>query len=246
MNWRVALVVLAALGSGACQAEATEESDDASSDLSSTNDSPDGVPATFNKNHIVDDDFYVNSNYATAEQLKRFLQDTPHKAAKHSWLADARIGDLPAPEAIVRAAKAHNINPLMVLARMQVESSLVGKSEEPVGRAGQFALGCHKESAAYPNGLDPAVAPLDIQLECGAATLEKLFASASKRSNGFPINAPNPTPTLDKIDVNPDNIATSALYSYTPFVLEGKGGNWLVWNITKRYAAQFEAQNAGR
>jgi hypothetical protein len=38
--------------------------------------------------------------------------------------------------------------------------------------------------------------------------------------------------------------ATAALYAYTPWVLQGRGGNWLVWNITLRFARHFEAQGA--
>ena len=30
--------------------------------------------------------------------------------------------------------------------------------------------------------------------------------------------------------------ATAALYAYTPWVLVGRGGTWLVWNVTKKYA----------
>jgi hypothetical protein len=237
MNWRVAVVILAAIMGSACQAEAIDENDSAMSDLTDRS-STSGTE--FDKNHIVDDDFYRNSDYATAAQIKRFLEATPHKVGR-SWLANAMIGDLPAPEAIVRVAREHKINPLMVLARMQVESSIVAKAEEPVGRAGQFALGCHKESAAYPNGLDPAVAALDVQLECGVRTMAKLFDAAAAGTNNFAVGKTKMT--VDKVAVTPDNFATSALYSYTPFVLEGQGGNWLVWDVTTRYAAQFEAQN---
>ena len=31
------------------------------------------------------------------------------------------------------------------------------------------------------------------------------------------------------------NHATASLYAYTPWVLVNTGGNWLVWNITRKY-----------
>ena len=40
--------------------------------------------------------------------------------------------------------------------------------------------------------------------------------------------------TLDKIWVVPGNHATASLYAYTPWVLRGSGGNWLVWNVTRK------------
>ena len=42
--------------------------------------------------------------------------------------------------------------------------------------------------------------------------------------------------TLDPKTVTPVTSATAALYAYTPWVLVGRGGTWLVWNVTKKYA----------
>ena len=40
--------------------------------------------------------------------------------------------------------------------------------------------------------------------------------------------------------VTPANHATASLYAYTPWVLVGRGGNWLVWNISKKYVKYAE------
>jgi hypothetical protein len=45
--------------------------------------------------------------------------------------------------------------------------------------------------------------------------------------------------TLDRVRVTPSNHATASLYSYTPWVLSGRGGNWLVWNVTTKFARGF-------
>src|SRR5690606_27106604 len=46
--------------------------------------------------------------------------------------------------------------------------------------------------------------------------------------------------TLDPIAITPQGHGTASLYAYTPWVLVDEGGNWLVWNITKRYANALE------
>ena len=37
----------------------------------------------------------------------------------------------------------------------------------------------------------------------------------------------------------PKNAATAALYTYTPWILEGSGGNWLFWNVYRKYISQI-------
>jgi hypothetical protein len=37
--------------------------------------------------------------------------------------------------------------------------------------------------------------------------------------------------------VLPANRSSAILYTYTPWVLPGKGGNWLFWNVWRRYAS---------
>jgi hypothetical protein len=44
-----------------------------------------------------------------------------------------------------------------------------------------------------------------------------------------------PKKTNDPLTVTPENKATAALYTYTPWVLEGQGGNWLFWNVYRKY-----------
>ena len=48
------------------------------------------------------------------------------------------------------------------------------------------------------------------------------------------------TRTSDSLMVTPRNDATAALYAYTPWVLQGTGGNWLVWNVTRKFLKHFD------
>jgi hypothetical protein len=205
-----------------------------------------GVPSTFDPNHLMDDDFFLAKDWATADEIQALFEKTPW--GSRSWLADVTIqleGDdpssdpLPLSEAIARTAQAHGINPILLVARMQVEKSLVRPSSPPAASVQAFALGCHKVTAAHPNGLDPSVAPLSIQLECGAKTLDNQFRLASAGQNAFRID--EDATTQDRVTVDPDNRATSALYAYTPVEGEvARNGNWLVWNFVLRFAGAIE------
>src|SRR5262245_11322852 len=95
MSWRLAAAMATACFGAACQIEPTEAGEVEASDSAATGDEDVGVPAAFDRNHVVDDDFYQDESYATVAQLQRFLEETPHKGVR-SWLADAKIGDRPA------------------------------------------------------------------------------------------------------------------------------------------------------
>ena len=43
--------------------------------------------------------------------------------------------------------------------------------------------------------------------------------------------------TADPVAITPANRATAALYTYTPWVLRGQGGNWLFWNVYRKFAS---------
>lgn len=206
-----------------------------------------GVPDAFDRDHLMDDGFYEASDWATAAEVQRFLERTPWE--RPSWLAREVVvlvtelprGPMPVSEAIVRTAQAHAINPVLLLARMQIEKSLVSATTPPPPSARAFALGCEKPTPAYPNGRDPAFASLEVQLECAASTLAKQFARARTGKGKFVVWGT--TTTEDGVAVRPAEAATSALYAYTP--IEGtkaRNGNWLVWTVTRRFAAALRAQ----
>lgn len=235
-------LVVTAFASGCASAADVEEAEESGA---STNDMTSGagaavagIPSAFNHNRVMDDAFYMDSDWASADEIQAFLENTVWN--KPSWLATEKLNGVLVSQAIVTSAKAHHINPLLLLARMQVEKSLVSAEKKPSESARSFGLGCHKPTAAHPNGLDPSVAALDIQLACGATTLENQLAKAEAGDNSFDIG--KAVTTQDGVKITPANAATSALYSYTP--IEGTkahNGNWLVWNVTHRFAAAIEA-----
>ncbi|MFO0735385.1 MAG: hypothetical protein U0270_05880 [Labilithrix sp.] len=244
----LALVVMAIVAGCASTADVEEidESGDAISSFTGASTDVAGVPTTFQRNRVMDDAFYTDSSWATAAEIQSFLENTVWN--RPSWLATETIvlfdhpgsAAIPVSQAIVRTAQAHHINPLLLLARMQVEKSLVSAERRPAEAARSFGLGCHKATVAHPNGLDPSVAALNIQLECGATTLENQMTKANAGDNNFDVG--HEATTQDGVQIRPVNAATSALYAYTP--IEGtraRNGNWLVWNITRRFAAAIQS-----
>lgn len=205
-----------------------------------------GIPSTWDRDHLMDDAFFEAKDWATAAEIQRFLDRTVWD--RPSWLAKETLvlvnelprGPIPVAEAIARTAQAHGINPVLLLARMQVEKSLVSSSSAPPAAARRFAFGCQKPTPAYPKGDDPANAGIDVQLECAATTLQNQIGKARTGQNNFVLR--HGAKTQDGALVHPQNAATSALYAYTP--VEGakaKNGNWLVWTVTRRFAAAIQS-----
>ena len=191
----------------------------------------DGAPARFDRNTIVSDAVFREPSFDAAT-LQAFFERTPY--GTRSWLADASVGDVPAAVAIVEAASARDLNPLMLVVRLQVEGSFVSGERDPGARA-DYALGC-----GCAGGCAGAVVGLEGQLACGAETLRGWYDASVDGSGTWRAGAP--AHSLDGLRVTPATHATASLYAYTPWVLTDRGGNWLVWNVTRRYLAFLQAQ----
>src|SRR5688572_3040095 len=100
----------------------------------------DGLPATFDQNFVVTDALLIDSLALSVEGVQAFFEDNPY--GTRSWLASYEVGGVSAAEMVVEAAVTHDINPLILIARMQVETSLVSKTTAPTDRLLDRALGC--------------------------------------------------------------------------------------------------------
>lgn len=196
-----------------------------------------GLPSSFNRNHVMDDAFFRAADAVTVEQVQRFLENTPYN--RSCFLATETVNGQSAAAAIVSASKAEGINPIVMLARMQVEKSLIAKSSSPGGNAVNYAFGC---GCPDNRPCNTAFKGLDKQIQCAANTLRRHY-DGSARGDGL-WNKGVAKRTLDPITITPGNHATASLYAYTPWVLEGRGGAWLVWNITLKYAQFFHRMGA--
>ena len=192
----------------------------------------DGVSATFNQNDVVGDDVFTGT--MTAAAVQKFFEKSPYNT--RSWLADYKVNGVSAAQLVVDAATAQGVSPLMLLSRMQVEASLVSKTVKPTAYRIDRALGC---GCPDGSGCSSSYRGFGPQLVCGAKILKQGYDGSIAR-NGLWVKGVAKR-TLDPKTVTPANHATASLYAYTPWVLVGSGGNWLVWNVTRKYARHAEA-----
>lgn len=183
---------------------------------------------TFDRHDVMSDGFFTNTDLLTADEMQGLLENTPY--GRRCFLADETVGGRRVADVLVETARREGLNPLLLLARMQVEKSLISQSTSPGGNRVSYAFGC-----GCPDGraCNPAYKGLDRQIECGARTHMRLFRASQDGSGGW--RQGHTRRSLDPLSVTPANHATAALYAYTPWVLQGRGGNWLVWNVTNRF-----------
>lgn len=196
-----------------------------------------GIPATFDRHLVMSDALFTDVETVTAAELQTFFERSPY--GNRSWLADATIDGVPAADAIVTASRAAGLNPVVMVARMQVEKSLVSKTVRPAQSRIDYAFGC---GCPDNRACNPAYQGLDRQVQCAADTLKRWY-DGSVAGDGLWVLG-RAKRTLDPLSVTPRSHATASLYAYTPWVLTGSGGNWLAWNVTRRYLRHLDAQGA--
>jgi len=188
-----------------------------------------GIPTVFDRNLIMSDEQFTATDAVDADELQAFFEDSPYR--NRSWLADyVDASGRRAADLIVDAALAEGLNPILLVARMQVEQSLVSKAVRPSSSRLDKALGCGCPDGGGCSSSYRGFAP---QLACGARILRRWY-DASIDGNGI-WNVGVAKRTLDPLTVTPRSNATSSFYAYTPWVLQGRGGTWLVWNVTRKY-----------
>jgi len=186
----------------------------------------------FNQNRIISDQAFGDTRAIDRAGVQAFLENTPY--GTRCFLADLEVDGELVSSALVRVAEASGVNPLLLLATLQKETGLVSKTAAPSTFLVEYAFGC-----GCPDGgrCDPAERGLDRQLACAADALTNPFTAPLRDE---PTRAGNylgdSIRTLDNIVVTPENRATLALYTYTPWVgRANRSGNWLFFNVWKRY-----------
>ncbi len=197
--------------------------------IEEADDKSDGVNSSFDEHLVMSDALFLDVPEAIeADALQAFFEDTPY--GKRSWLADEEIQGEPVSSVLSRVARDHALSPVLLLTRMQVEASLVSKTDRPsqhrIDRA--FGCGCYDGQDCFSNALG-----FENQVNCAAETLRKLYDQSADGSGQWRLGKQRKT--LDGRYITPRSHATAALYAYTPWVLPKRGGNWLVWNITKKF-----------
>ncbi len=193
----------------------------------------DGVLSVFYANRLVSDDAFFDSAAMTAADVQRFFEQTPY--GRRSFLAGERVasGEL-LSSALARTAAERGLNPIVLLVTLQKERSLVSRTTAPSRHSIDYAFGC-----GCPDGGTCSLTykGLDKQLACAADAFRRY--ADDLEAGGTTIAGFKPglsTRVLDGVRVTPANRATAMLYTYTPWIQQGYGGNWLFWNIWRRYS----------
>jgi hypothetical protein len=213
-----------------CSTSSGETSVLQSSDLQSS--------GSFDPDEIVSSAAFQDQGALDATKLTAFLQATPY--GQPSFLATYSSHGVSAVSALVTAAHSYALNPLVFLARAEMDQGLVGSASYPSPAARvEYAFGC---GCAAPGNCDATYAGFDIQVDClGAALRESLDAVAAtgKTDGGWGPGIAGTT--IDGVAVTPKDDSTASLYQYTPVVAVGQpGGNWLFWNLWQRYASALK------
>ncbi len=201
-----------------------------------------GVP--FDPNTLIDSTASLTdtTSLPALSSVQMFLTQTPYNQA--SFLATYASNGVTASQAIVNAATTYQINPLVLLARAEMDQALISEATypSPASRV-EFAFGCGCDVTPSPKNptptCDASLAGFDRQVECLASTLRSYLTSvcgtSAQTAGGWAVGTSQTT--LDGVTVTPANEATAAFYQYTPLVLQPLvGGNWFLWNIYEKFA----------
>ncbi len=198
------------------------------------------VRERYDIHQLLTDDDLRGGRGITVADVQGFLE------SKGSYLAryeDPRSGKS-AAEIIHAACTRYEINPVYMLARIQVESSLVGSGRS---RGLDTATGC-----ACPDGGGCASGESGFakQIDCAGRLTSAYFDEIAERGvtrAGWGVGVSKRT--LDPCSVKPKNKATAVIYTYTPWVgtrgqqcsSNGSSGSTTLVSIYKSYARAFSA-----
>jgi hypothetical protein len=177
--------------------------------------------AQFSPNNIMSDGAFRNASSMSAADIQSFLAQQSGTLA--SYRGTDHNGQIrSAAEMIAEAAVAWNINPKVLLVKLQKEQSLL-QNPRPASYAMDWALGVGKtdSSTLY------RYKGFGNQVWWGAATL----------NNNADRWQPGATMTIDGQGVAPANGATFSLYRYTPHIR----GNTSFWMLYWRYFGSPQA-----
>lgn len=192
----------------------------------------------FNRHLVMLDGALTDAEALDREAIQALLDQTPW--GTRSALATHVSHGRTAAEAIRDAAIAHGINPLAILARAQLEQSLLGKSTASRAKL-DWAMGC-----GCPDGGEciSSFRGFDVQVECMAGKLREYLDGLDVKGetmSGWRVGKPKHT--LDGYSVTPRNAATAAMYTYTPWVAANQS-HLTIWRMLAEHIG-YEAPGAG-
>jgi hypothetical protein len=182
---------------------------------------------TFNRHLVLLDEQLADGDALSAAEIQAFVAHTPH--GTRSVLADHVSNGRTAAEALAAAGSQYDINPLVLLTRLQLEQSLVSKTSATKKKL-DWAMGCGCPD--YQNCME-AYRGFDKQVECAAERLRTYLTQLDETGAtiaGWKVGKGKKT--LDGTTVTPKSRATAAIYTYTPWLSSAKN-HVSIW---KKYA----------
>lgn len=196
----------------------------------------DYVSHRVNYSTLITDEEFTDSKAMSAQQLQAFFEDTG------SFLADYKEGGRTAAQIIDQAAKAHEINPRVILATLQKENGMVSRSVEPKKWVMRSAMGYAYDDGGSTAGKHSTFA---YQIDKGTELLHELFEEG-KQVN-FPAKMVVDYGTR-RLPIN--NAATWSLMRYTPHTRDTHlrqigGGNHSFHHVMERLDRQMVRADPG-
>ena len=197
------------------------------------------MAATFNRHAVISDADMTDSTRMSSSAVFTFLRDQGGILGSYRT-TDTDGVDKTAAEIIYNAAQRNRLNPQFLLAHIQKESSLVtGNNSSLLDWALGFGV-CDSCSKDHPDvvkykGFAKQVDAAANQFRNGyLADLDRKNSTISGWGVGISKN------TLDGITITPQNKATAAIYTYTPWLgyhggNSNVGGNSLFFDLMERF-----------
>lgn len=186
--------------------------------------SPTLATPDFDPNFIISDADLTDSNSTTQESIQEFLKNQNGALASYVDPITRRR----ASEIIWQSAGTYGINPRVLIALIQKEQSLVTDSA-PKETQYRWAAGFALCDDCDP--FDPRVAIFGgFTNQVDRATWRfRWYIDELKNGTTDWLKRPGQTYSIDGYNVTPVNIATAALYNYTPHY-HGNYNFWRIWN----------------
>jgi len=179
---------------------------------------------TFKLNYIISDQEMTNYNSMNQQEIQAFLE------GKNSFLSIYKAKGIndnrkTASEIIYDAAQRNKINPKYLLVKLQKEQSLIkdrNPSKKQINWATGYGVcdGCRLSNADVQQHKGFAN-----QVDSAAGIIRWYYENFD--NNGM-IKQPNFTYQIDGKEVEPTNLATAFLYTYTPHI-HGNKNFWQIW-----------------
>jgi len=186
--------------------------------------------ADFDPNYIIGDAEILDSSAMSLNDIQTFLTNKGSFIATYT-VTDPNGNSMTAAQAIYQLSVANGINPKFVLVLLQKEQSL---TEDPHPSQSQLdwaaGYGC-------PDGSGCNDRWRGLWKQINSATLQFRDYMDNPQLYSFKAGQTYTILNTDKppMIVTPQNLATAALYNYTPHVYNG---NYNFWHIWQRYFTQ--------